>query len=174
MDFTICYIEVFDEDTNQWVYVAKSNEPETINNWHNNLESFFDGFNLSFLFKIIENKGQNTLLDKYKGLPLDCSETIRKSYDFYFEEVTMCHSASYVYLSEILRFNYNKSLSLIEIAKKDLKIFYPEIYNTKRNEISYKHWFGFKYFEELQLIKNRFQKYQNCRIIYFLFEIDID
>lgn len=174
MDFTICYIEVFDEDSNQWEYVTKTNEPETINNWHNNLESFFDEFNLSYLFKTIENKGQNTLFDKYKGLPLDCSETIRKSYDFYFEEVTMCHSASYFYLSEIFRFNYNKSFNLIEIAKKDLKIFYPEIYKSKRKEISYKNWLGVKYFEELKLIRNRFQKYHNGRIIYFLFEIDID
>jgi len=79
MDFTICYLEVFDEETNLWEYVAKSDDPESINSWYNNLESFFDEFNLSYLFKAIENNEQVTLLDKYKGLPLDCSETIRYS-----------------------------------------------------------------------------------------------
>lgn len=174
MDFTICYLEVFDEETNSWEYVAKSDEPESINSWYNNLESFFDEFNLSYLFKAIENNEQVTLLDKYKGLPSDCSETIRNSYYFYFEEVSMCHSASYFYLYELLNFDYNKSMNLGEIEKKDLKLWYPEIYKSKQEKISFNEWLGLDYFEDLQLIRNRFHKYPKCRIIFFLYDIDID
>lgn len=174
MDFTICYLEVFDEETNLWEYVAKSDEPESINSWFNNLESFFDEFNLSYLFKAIENDEQVMLLDKYKGLPIDCSETIRNSYYFYFEEVPMCHSASYFYLYELFNFDYNKSMNLGVIAKKDLKLWYPEIYKSKQEKISFNKWLGLDYFEELQLIRNRFYKYPKCRIIFFLYDIDID
>lgn len=174
MDFTICYLEVFDEETNLWEYVAKSDEPESINCWYNNLESFFDEFNLSYLFKVIENNEQPTLLEKYKGLPMDCLKPIVNAHHFYFEEVAMCHSVSYLNLSEVVSFDYNKSINLKEIAKKDLKLFYPEIYESKQSEISFNKWFGLEYFEELKLIRNRFNKFSKCRIIYFLYDIDID
>ena len=96
MDFTMCYLELFVEETNQWEYVAKSNEPEEINNWYNNLETFFEEFNLSYLFRAIENSEQPTLLGKYKGLPPDCAKPIVNAYHFYFEEVSMCQNASYI------------------------------------------------------------------------------
>ena len=57
MDFTLCYVEVFDVETNRWEYVAKSNEPEEINHWYNNLETFFEEHNLIHLFVAIENEG---------------------------------------------------------------------------------------------------------------------
>jgi len=174
MDYTICYLEIFDEETNQWEYVTKTNDPETINIWHNNLESFFDEFNLNYLCIAIENRGSQTLFPKYKGLPLDCSETIRNSYYFHFEEVTICHSASYFNLVDILNFDYNKVIDLTKIAPNDLKIFYPEIYKGKQKEISFKEWFGANYFDELEFIRNRFYKYSKCRIVYFLFKIVID
>ena len=51
MDVAICYLEVFDEETTQWNYQCKSDNPEPINCWNNNLESFFDNFDLIFLLK---------------------------------------------------------------------------------------------------------------------------
>ena len=53
-------------------------------------------------------------------------------------------------------------------------LWYPEIYKSKQREISFNNWFGLEYFEELQLIRDRFHKYPKCRIIYFLYDVDID
>lgn len=174
MDYTICYLEVFDEETKQWEYVAESDDAEPINNWFNNLDSFFDRFNLSYLFIDIENKEHIPLLTKHKGLPIDCSKPIVNAYNFYFYEVKMCHSASYSYLSEILDFDYNKTINLKEIPNKDLELFYPEIHESKKQIISHKEWLGEDFFIELQETKHRFERYPNCRLIYFVYEIDFD
>ncbi|WP_293894781.1 hypothetical protein [Flavobacterium sp.] len=65
-------------------------------------------------------------------------------------------------------------MNLREIAKKDLKLWHPEIYKSKQKKISFNNWLGLDYFEELQLIKDRFHKYSKWRIIFFLYDIDID
>ena len=173
MDFEICYLEIFDEETKQWYYKSKSDNPEPINCWYNNLESFFDSFNLFFLFRDINNQGLSNAVDKYKGLPIDCSEHIVKAHDFYFEEVNMCHSASYINLTDLLNFDYERIINLKEIAKKDLKLFYPEIIKSKKQTITHKEWLGEDFFIELQKTKQQFCNYSKCRLIYFLYEIDI-
>ena len=174
MNFSMCYLEVFDEETNQWEYVAKSNEPEEINNWYNNLETFFDDFNLFWLMVAIENEGQHPLFIKYKGLPVDCSKAVGYSYDFYFEEVSICQNASFVKLNDLFAFDYNQIINLTMISKKDLKRFYPEIYKRKEEVITHKEMLSEDYFTELYKTKQRFAKYPNCRCIYFVYEIDLD
>ena len=174
MDFTMCYLELFVKETNQWEYVTKSNEPEDINSWFNNLETFFEEFNLSYLFRAIENNEQPLLLDKYKGLPPDCAKPIVNAYHFYFEEVSMCQNASYINLSELCVFDYNKTINLKEIAIKDLKLFYPEIYISKKQIITHKDWLSEEFFIELHKTNLRFEQYPNSRLIYFLYEIDLD
>lgn len=174
MDFTICYLEVFDEDTNHWEYVPESEDAEPINCWYNNLDPFFDKFNLSYLVTAIENKEQPPLFTKYKGLPIDCSIPIVNAHHFYFQEISMCQSASYAYLSELLDFDYNKTINLKEIPKKDLELFYPEIYESKRQSIAHEEWLGKDFFLELQQVNQRFGKYSNTRFIFFVYEIDIN
>lgn len=171
MDFTICYLEVFVEETNQWEYVATSNEPEDVNDWYNNLETFFDEFELTYLLRAIENTEQLMSLDKYKGLPSDCSKPIVNAYHFYFEEVNMCQNASYINLSELNNFDYSTTINVKEIAKKDLKAFYPEIYKSKKSIIPHNEWLGVDFFIELQKTNEHFCKYSDCRLIYFRLEI---
>ena len=173
MDFTICYLEIFDEETNQWEYVANSKEPEVINMWCNNLESFFDEFNLSFLFTDIENQQEQVLFTNYKGLPTDCSTVIQHCYWFHFEEVKMCSQASFLNLYELLTFDYSKTISLKEISKTNLKLMYPEIYSTRKKSITHREWLGEEFFNELQKTNQRFVKYPNCRIIYFIYDINL-
>lgn len=174
MNSTICYLEVFDPETNQWEYVAKSDDAEPINNWYNNLDPFFNTYSAGYLFTATENKEHLALFVKFKGLPTDCSVPIVKAYDFYFHEITMCHSASYCYLSELLEFDYNKTINLKEIPEKDLELFYPKIYESKKQIISHKEWLGDNFFIELKETKQRFERYPNCRLIYFVYEIDFD
>jgi len=57
IDFTIYYLEVFDQKK-QFNYKCKCNNSEPINCWYNNLESFFDRFDLFFLCKEINNPPQ--------------------------------------------------------------------------------------------------------------------
>ena len=173
MDYTICYLEVFDEETNQWEYVAESDDAEPINHWYNNLDPFFDRFNLSYLITAIENKEYLPFFTKYKGLPIDCSIPIVNAYNFYFYEIKMCQSASYSYLPELFDFDYNKTINLREISKKELKLLYPEIYESKKQIISQKEWLGEDFFIELNKTKQRFERYKNCRLIYFLYKIDL-
>lgn len=112
MDYTICYLEVFDEEINQWEYSAESQNPEPVNCWFNNLDSFFEEFNLTYLFREIENNELPILFDKYKGLPTDCDNSIVNAYHFYFEAVSMCQNASYINLCELSKFDYNKTINL--------------------------------------------------------------
>ena len=173
MDFEICYLEIFDEETKQWYYKSKSDNPEPINCWYNNLESFFDSFNLFFLFRDINNQGLSNAVDKYKGLPIDCSEQILKAHDFYFEEVKICHSASYLNLTDLLNFDYKKTFDITEIAEKDILLFRFEINKSKKQFIPHKEWLGEDFFIELQKTKQQFCNHSKCRLIYFLYEIDI-
>ncbi len=173
MDFEICYLEVFDEETKQWNYKCKSDNPEPINCWHNNLESFFDRFDLFFLFKDINNQWQSNAVIKYKGLPIDCSEQIVKAHHFYFEEVNMCQSVSYLNLTDLLNFDYEKTIDITEIAKKDILLFRFEINKSKKQTITHKEWLGEDFFIELRKTKQKFCNYSKCQLIYFLYEIDI-
>lgn len=173
MDFTICYLEVFDEETKQWEYVAKSDDAEPINNWCNNLDPFFDRFNLFYLFTAIENKKHFPLFTKYKGLPIDCSKPIVNAYNFYFYEVSMGQSASFIYLAELLEFDYKSSINLEHIAEIELELLYPEIYKSKKQTVTHKEWLGEDYFVELQKTRQRFGKYPNSRCVYFIYNIDL-
>ena len=170
----MCYLEFFDEETNQWEYVPNSSEPEPINHCYNNLEQFFGEFNLSFLFTDIENQEQKIVFDNYKGLPTDCSTIIQNCYWFHFDEVKMCSQASYLNLSELLSFEYGKTISIKEISKTNLKLLYPEIYSTRKKSITHREWLGEEFFIELQKTNQRFVKYPNCRIVYFIYDINLD
>lgn len=172
MNYTICYLEVFDQETNQWEYVPNNQEAEPLNHWYNNLDPFFDNYDVAYLLNAIENKEELALFTKYKGLPTDCSKEIAKAYDFYFHEITMCYGASYCYLSELLDFDYDKTLNLAEIPKKELEVGYPEIFESGKHEISYREWLGENFFIELQQTRQRFSKYVNSRLIYFFYKLD--
>lgn len=174
MYFTMCHIEVFDEETNRWEYVPESSDPEEITIWYNNLDFFFNAFNLFFLFTAIENEGQLTLFNNYKGLPKDCSQPIANAHHFYFEEVPVGKHISFLTLSELFTFNYDQIINLNILVKKSaFKLIYPEIYKKKKQFISHKEWLGEKFFIELQKTKHRFDKYPDSRCIYFLYEVDL-
>ena len=85
----------------------------------------------------------------------------------------MCQNASYISLSELCNFEYDKTINLKLLRKKDLKLFYPKIYSSKKDAITHKEWLGENYFFELIKVSQRFVKYPDCRIVYFLYEIDI-
>ncbi|OYU82515.1 MAG: hypothetical protein CFE24_15210 [Flavobacterium sp. BFFFF2] len=140
MDFVICYLEVFDEETTLWNYQCKSDNPEPINCWYNNLESFFDGFDVSFLFKELNNQVLSNAVATCKGLPIDCSEQIAKAHYFYFEEVQMCHSASYLNLTDLCHFDYEKSFDSAAIAEKDIILCQFDLDKNKQQFIPHKEW----------------------------------
>ena len=174
MDFTICYLEVFDDETNQWEYVPESEDAEPINCWYNNLDPFFDKFNLSYLFTAIENKEQAPLFTIHKGLPIDCSLPIVNAQHFYFQEITMGKSVSFIYLAELLSFDYNSSINLEHIVPIELEMLYPEIYKNKKQTVTHKEWLGEEYFIELQITQQRFGKYPNSRFVYFIYKMDLE
>ena len=166
-----CYIEVFDEETKQWNYKFKSDNPEPINQWHHNLEQFFSGFYLAFLFEEINKQKDSNAVDKYKGLPTDCSEEIVKAYRFYNEEVEMCKNASsYLDLADLLHFDYEKTFHVAAIAEEDYCLYQFEFNKCKNPFIPHKEWLGEDYFVELQKIKLKFSTYSKCRLVYFVWE----
>ncbi len=173
MDYTMCYLEIFDKETNQWEYLPASQFPEPINLWYNNLDTFFDSHNLFFLFRTIENEGQSSLFTKYKGLPIDCSKPIKHAYYFFTEEVKVCFAVSFLKLSELFAFDYSKTINLKEISETELDLVYPDIYNIKKETITHKQWLGDDYFTELEQTRHLLDKYPGCRLVYFLYNIDL-
>lgn len=169
-----CHIEVFDEETKQWNYKFKSENPEPINQWYYNLEKFFGGFDLAFLFEEINKQKDSNAVDKYRGLPTDCSEEIVKSYHFYNEEVNMCKNASYFDLTDLLHFDYEKTFNLAAISEEDYCLYQFDFNKSKKQFIPHKDWLGEDFFVELQKIKQQFSTYSKCRLVYFVWEVIIE
>lgn len=166
-----CYIEVFDEETKQWNYMFKSDNPEPINQWYNNLEQFFGGFYLAFLFEEINKQKDSNTVDKYKGLPKDCSQEIVKAHHFYVEEVNMCERVSYLDLTDLLHFDYEKTFDIAAIAEQDYCLYQFDFNKYKKSFISHKEWQGEDFFVELKKIKLKFSTYSKCRLVYFVWEV---
>lgn len=174
MEYTMCYLEVFDEETKQWEYVTSSNEPEKINMFYNNLDEFFETHNLFYLVVAIENEGEQLLFTKYKGLPKTCSQTITNIYHFYFDSVKFCQHVSFIDFNELLTFDYNRLITFEKISKTDLEYLVPDIAIEKKMVITHREWLGEDFFIELYKTKQRFGKYSACRLIYFTHEIDFE
>ena len=62
---------------------------------------------------------------------------------------------------------------ITEIAEKDILLFRFEINKSKKQFIPHKEWLGEDFFIELQKTKQQFCNHSKCRLIYFLYEIDI-
>jgi len=168
MDFTICYLEVFNDKSRQWKYFANSNDPAAINSWFNNLEPFFDEFNLYFLVKEIATEHQPSRSIANNGLPNDCSKIIEKAHHFYFEEVNVFQSITCHNLSNLLVFDYNKTINLMEVTNKELKRYFPKGFGKTKQTMTHKEWLGEDYFIALQKTKQRFRETAKCRLICFL------
>jgi hypothetical protein len=169
-----CYIEVFDEETKQWNYMFKSDNPEPINQWYYNLEVFFGGFDLAFLFEEIHKQKDSNAVDKYKGLPKDCSQEIVKAHHFYVEEVKMCERVSYLDLTDLLVFDYEKTFDVSVITEKEYCLYQFDFNKCKNPFIPHKEWLGEDYFVELQKTKLKFSTYSKCRLVYFVWEVDLE
>lgn len=168
MDFTICYLEVLNDKTSQWEYVANSNVPKAINSWFNNLEPFFEEFNLYFLLQAIATEDQFNRSIVNNGLLHDCSKIIEKTHHFYFEEIKVCQKITCHNLSNLLVFDYNKTINLMEVTNKQFKRYFPKGFDKTKQTMTHKEWLGEDYFIELQRTKQRFGETVKCRLICFL------
>lgn len=173
MTETLCFLEVYDEETDRWNYVSACPFPEPVNCWYNNLDPFFNSHNLYFLFRTLENEGQTSLFPKFKGLPLDCSETIEKAYYFHTEEVNMFYAASFTPLSALFTFDYSTTIDLREVPPVELELLYPQIDIVKKEIITLRQWLGYGFFTELEEIRHFLDKYPTCRLVYFLYKLDL-
>lgn len=165
-----CYLEIFDEETQQWEYVANPNQlPEDL--YYDQFFSDIDRESLFFFFKEMENQGELTLLTKWKGIPADASFSVTNNYYFYLENIKMCTDASYFYLNELFDFEYNLTIDLYKFPRHEYKNFKEYNYENKQinsqKHISFRNYLGDTFIEELNLLK-RFERYGNCRIIYFV------
>ena len=85
----------------------------------------------------------------------------------------MCHSASYLNLTDLSHFDYEKTFDSTAIAEKDYPLFWFDMQTSKNQFISHKEWLGDDFFIELQETMQQFGTHSKCRLIYFLYEIDI-
>lgn len=85
----------------------------------------------------------------------------------------MFHSVSYINLTDLLNFDYERTIDITEITEKDILLFQFEINKSKKQTITHKEWLGEDFFIELLKTKQKFCNYSKCRLIYCLYEIDI-
>lgn len=173
MELTFCYLEIYNNETNQWECIYDANKPPNL--LHDcttyEVEPFFERTHLFYVLNKIECNSPLTLFPMCKGLPKDSSHPIVCEYYFWFNKMEICHSASYIDLKELIDFDYSKIFNLKEIHINVLKDYYPELVEKEKFLISYKEWLGQDYFTELQKLKHLYEN-EKSRLIYFVFNHD--
>lgn len=188
MHSEVVLIEVRNPETNLWEYFEndnqigvcadsfKTSDIQSKINWKQGIChcELFDCCGSYFyeLFSAIERK--NTTPSIFKGLPKDVSEEIACSHKLWFEDIEMGYSASYVYLQDLIAFDYNQTIEQKsgweEISGVHCTKSWSRVLKSYHDtEHTYRKVLGEKFFIDLDILKT-IGKPEEVRIVYWFWD----
>lgn len=184
MPLHIILVELKNCETNQWEYIEDPSfeTPSFQHRIDSSLRichcGLFQGCGEGFyeLFSEIEKKKNNTEL--FRGLPHDVSKDVKQWYTTWFYKIKLAYSASYLSLSDLITFDYNKlteknigweEMCTLQCAKSSSRI----LKNHYETSFTYRRALGKKFFKDLDYLKT-LGKVEDIRIVYWFWEPDFD
>lgn len=183
MHAVVIHVEVINPETHLWKYFEDDNYTSGYNafdfqekiNWKLQIChcDLFDCCGSYFyeLFTAIENKHTSTL---FKGLPKDVSEEITCSHNRWFEDIEMGYAASFVYLKDLITFEYNQTIEKKtgweEISGVHCTKSWSRVLKSYHDtEHTYRKVLGEKFFIDLDFLKT-IGKPEEVRIVYWFWD----
>jgi hypothetical protein len=175
---TYSYLEIYIDSTKKWECFcldinSKSGYTPFLES-HFNLNSEFlcevdnlvglnsNDFALTYCFNyLVAFKNKNK---QHLGIPADASKEL-------FNEVEVCSKACFLYLYELLDFDYHKLFELSSLPKSELekvnKNYDKSVLVNDKKSISFRNYLGLSFFKDLDYLQEKFDSHK-IRLIYFL------
>ncbi|WP_281323889.1 hypothetical protein [Flavobacterium sp. IMCC34518] len=181
MHAEVILIEVKNAVTKQWEFLPDSNSafgnnnmgiPEKINQKLNICDcELFDCCSSYFheLFSAIEKKANTSSI--FKGLPVDVSKKTAFQHNIWFEDIKMGQDASYLYLQDLMAFEYNQTIDKKsgweEISGVHCTQSWSRVIKNSHDEnLTYRKVLGEKFFTDLGFLQT-IGKPDQVRIVYW-------